>query len=79
MLSINITIMNKGGVNMQDKCFADTGSCKALKTKKCDGCNFYKSYVQSEISRKRAVRRLKSLDEPARLAITEKYNVGGIM
>ncbi len=58
-----------------DKCFADLGSCKILKIKKCKGCNFYKTHEEARISRKKAKDRLKSLDKPTRLHIAEKYGV----
>ena len=63
-----------------DKCFADNGfKCGILKEKKCEGCVFRKTYQQVEISKKRALRRLKSLDWDSRKYIAEKYGVGGII
>ena len=63
-----------------DDCFADTGdSCKVIGDKKCDNCAFYKTQIQLEISKKRALRRLKSLDKVQRLRIAEKYNIKGIV
>lgn len=63
-----------------DKCFADNGfKCGILKEKKCEGCVFRKTYQQVEISKKRALRRLKTLDKVTRLRIAEKYGVGGIV
>ncbi len=63
-----------------DKCFADNGfKCGILKEKKCEGCVFRKTYQQVEIERKSALRRLKSLDLDMRVAIAEKYGVGGIV
>ena len=62
-----------------NKCFADLGSCKILKVKKCEGCNFYKTPEEARISRKNAKKRLKSLDKTARIGIAEKYGVEGIV
>lgn len=63
------------------KCFADkNGTCTLLKQKEnCEKCSFYKTHTQVEISQKRAMRRLKSLDKPTRLSIAEKYGVEGIV
>ena len=67
-------------VQKMNKCFADVmGSCTALKQKNCKGCGFYKTYTQLEISKKRAMRRLKTLDKPTRLAIAEKQGMEGIL
>lgn len=62
-------------------CFASTGrGCKALKRKyDCLECNFYKPNRDHELDQERAIKRLKSLDKPARLAIAEKYKVEGIV
>ncbi len=63
-----------------NKCFADMGCiCTALKPKQCKGCGFYQTYIQVEISRKRSLRRLRTLDKPTRMAIAEKYGVEGIV
>ena len=65
------------------KCFADinTGSkgCRALKIKKCTRCNFYKTEEQAKKDREKALKRLKKLDKPTRLAIAEKYGLEGIV
>ena len=63
-------------------CFAQTkrGGCKALKRKyDCLECNFYKPNRDQELDQERAMKRLKSLDKPARLAIAEKYGLEGIV
>lgn len=64
-----------------EKCFADSyGTCTLLKQKEnCQTCNFYQTHAQVEISRKRSLRRLKSLDEVTRKHIAEKYDVKGIV
>ena len=63
-----------------NKCFADViGTCTVLKQKNCKGCGFYKTHTQVEISRRKALRRLKSLDKPTRMTIAEKYGVEGIV
>ena len=67
-------------ISFTDDCFADLGdSCKVLKQKNCKGCGFYKTHTQVAISRKSAMRRIKSLDKPSRIAIAEKYGVEGIV
>lgn len=67
-------------ITFTDDCFADAGdSCKVIGDKKCKGCGFYKTQIQLEISKKRALRRLKTLDKPTRLHIAEKYKVEGIV
>lgn len=62
-----------------NKCFADLGSCKILKIKKCKGCNFYKTHEEARISRKKAKDRLKTLDKGTRMEIEQKYGVKGIV
>jgi hypothetical protein len=62
-----------------NKCFADLGSCKILKIKKCQGCKFYKTEEQLENERKKSFKRLKSLDKLTRINIAEKYKIGGIV
>lgn len=67
-------------ITFTDDCFADAGdSCKVIGDKKCDNCAFYRTQIQLEISKKRAMRRLKSLDKAQRLRIAEKYKVEGIV
>lgn len=63
-------------------CFAKTprGGCKALKAKEnCLYCSFYKPVRDQELDQERAMKRLKSLDRPMRLAIAEKYNIKEIV
>mgnify|MGYP001332556493 FL=1 len=63
-------------------CFAQTkrGGCKALKRKyDCETCNFYKPIRDQELDQERALKRLKSLDKPTRIAIAEKYGIEGIV
>ena len=62
-------------------CFASTGrGCKVLKRKyNCETCNFYKPIRDHELDQERALKRLKSLDKPTRMAIAEKYGVEGIV
>ncbi|MCR2045522.1 hypothetical protein [Anaerosalibacter massiliensis] len=63
-----------------DKCFADNGdSCKALRTKNCEGCGFYKTKKQLEASKKKAMKRLKTLDKFTKMSIEAKYKIGGII
>ena len=67
-------------ISFTDDCFADAGdSCKVIGDKKCKGCGFYKTQIQLEISKKRALRRLKTLDKPTKLYIARKYKVEGIV
>jgi len=67
-------------ISFTDDCFADLeDSCKVIGDKNCKGCGFYKTQIQLEISKKRALRRLKSLDKAQRLRIAEKYKVEGIV
>lgn len=59
-----------------NKCFADNGnSCKALKTKRCKGCGFYKTKEQLEVSKKKAMERLKTLDKHTRKSIISTYKL----
>ena len=62
-------------------CFASTGrGCKALKRKyDCLECNFYKPEIDHQIMQEAALKRLKSLDKPTRLAIAEKYGLEEIV
>lgn len=62
-----------------NKCFADTGSCKILNVKSCNGCNFYKTEKQLEAENEKSLERLKSLDKPTRINIAEKYKMEGIV
>ena len=66
-------------VKRMNKCFADLGSCKILKVKKCEGCKFYKTEEQLEVEKKIVTKRLKSLDKPTRINIAEKYKIKGIV
>ena len=63
------------------RCFADKAEdyCSALKEKKCEGCPFYKTVEQAKKDREKALKRLKKLDKPTRLAIAEKYGLEGIV
>lgn len=55
-------------------CFAyDKGKCKALKRKRCKGCNFFKSKKQAALGRQKAIDRIMSLDKEKRDSIIQKY------
>jgi len=62
------------------KCFADVGvkgakGCAALKEKQCDNCPFYKTVEQKRIDDMKIFKRLNSLDNVAKMYISEKYNL----
>lgn len=59
------------------KCFADTNgiTCQILKKRKCKGCNFFKTQQQVNESREKALKRIKSLDEPIRNNIVNLYGL----
>lgn len=63
-----------------NKCYFDIpGNCMVLKQKRCKDCTFYMTYTELKLSRQKALRRLKTLDKPTRMAIAEKYGVEGIV
>lgn len=57
------------------KCFADKAEnyCSALKEKKCEGCQFYKTVEQAKRDRAKALQRIESLDLETRTYIYDKY------
>lgn len=64
------------------KCyFNKDGGCSALKLKEqnCNNCSFYKTPTQVRLGREKALKRLKGLDKPTRMAIYDKYKVEGIL
>lgn len=65
------------------RCFADVGAgrkgCSVLNKKDCFRCKFFKTEEQAKKDREKALKRLKKLDKPTRLAIAEKYGLEGIV
>ena len=58
------------------KCFADNGdACTALKEKHCTECNFFQTKSMVELSRARAMRRIKKLPLNYQYSISEKYGL----
>lgn len=57
-------------------CFAYANrACTALKVKKCEGCNFYKTKEEAEASRLKALKIIRSLDKDRRDQIIESYKL----
>ena len=60
-----------------NKCAFDRGKkCFALTTKKCNGCNFYKTKEQLKEGREKATDRLMTLDMVTLKHIKAKYYCG---
>ena len=56
------------------ECFAyDHGECSALDTETCDNCNFFKTYHDDFLSRRKVWKRLKELPEGQQKYIQRKY------
>lgn len=60
-----------------DKCFAENkDKCTALRIKKCEDCNFFKTKEEAEEGRNKAINRIKSLSEYTRRNIIDTYYNG---
>lgn len=61
-----------------DKCAFEKGKkCTALTTKKCNGCNFYKTKEQLKEGREKSTDRLMTLSMATLKKIKAKYYRGG--
>ncbi len=64
-------------MNQNKTCFAYMkGRCKALNTKKCDGCNFYKTTEQYKQDQQKAIDKILTLNKMLIEYITRTYYKG---